>query len=85
MHLGDLAAELQLQILQFCPPSRDLSTLSRTHTSLRDAAEYILYSDIDFRALPVGKLIEFDDAEDFAIAHVEYKCTESRDGENPFP
>jgi hypothetical protein len=57
MHLGDLAADLQLQTLQFCT-SRDLSTLSRTHTSLRDAAEYMLYSDIDFPALSVGTRIE---------------------------
>ena len=27
---------------------------------------------------------EFDDTEDVAIAHVKYKCTESRDGESNF-
>ena len=45
MHLGDVAFDIQSQILQFCSP-RDLANLSAVHTSLRDAAEYVLYSHI---------------------------------------
>jgi hypothetical protein len=41
----DLAPEIQLRILQFSSPG-DLSSLSRVHTSLRDVAEYVLYSHI---------------------------------------
>jgi hypothetical protein len=47
MHLVDVALEVQLQILQFCSP-QDLAILSLVHSSLRDAAEYVLYSHIDF-------------------------------------
>jgi hypothetical protein len=46
MHLVDVALEVQLQIFQLCSP-QDLATLSRVHSSLRDAAEYVLYSHID--------------------------------------
>ncbi|KAF8330675.1 hypothetical protein F5887DRAFT_999911 [Amanita rubescens] len=45
MHLGDLPLEIQSLVLQFCSPN-DLAVLSRTHTSLRDAAEYVLYGNI---------------------------------------
>ena len=45
MHLGDVAFDIQSQILQFCSP-KDLANLSAVHTSLRDAAEYVLYSHI---------------------------------------
>ena len=41
----DLAPEIQLRILQFSSLG-DLSSLSRVHTSLRDVAEYVLYSNI---------------------------------------
>ncbi|KAF8341142.1 hypothetical protein F5887DRAFT_976919 [Amanita rubescens] len=47
MHFVDVALEVQLQILQFCSP-QDLAILSLVHSSLRDAAEYVLYSHIDF-------------------------------------
>ena len=45
MHLGDVAFDVRSQILQFCSP-KDLANLSAVHTSLRDAAEYVLYSHI---------------------------------------
>ncbi|KAF8330674.1 hypothetical protein F5887DRAFT_999910 [Amanita rubescens] len=45
MHLGDLPIEIQNYVLQSCSPA-DLAVLSRTHTSLRDAAEYVLYGHI---------------------------------------
>jgi hypothetical protein len=45
MHLGDVAFDIQSQILQLCSP-KDLANLSAVHTSLRDAAEYVLYSHI---------------------------------------
>ena len=51
MHLCEIAPELQLEILQFCPP-RDLASLSTVHTSLRDVAEHALYSHIDFLIRP---------------------------------
>ncbi len=51
MHLGDLPPEIHGLALQFCSPA-DLAVLSRTHTSLRDAAEYVLYSRIDICADP---------------------------------
>ncbi|KAF8351840.1 hypothetical protein F5887DRAFT_932641, partial [Amanita rubescens] len=47
-HLADLALEVQLHILRFCSP-QDLAILSRVHSSLRDTAEYVLYSHINFR------------------------------------
>ena len=50
MHLGDLPFELQLKVVQLCS-RRDWASLSRTHTSLRDAADYALYSHIPFRSL----------------------------------
>ena len=45
MHLGDLAFELQLKVAQLCS-LRDLTSLSRVHTSLRDVADFALYSGI---------------------------------------
>lgn len=45
MHLGDLAFELQLKVLQLCT-RQDLASLSRVHTSLKDVADYTLYSYI---------------------------------------
>ena len=45
MHLGHFAFEIQSQISQFCSP-KDLANLATVHTSLRDAAEYVLYSHI---------------------------------------
>ena len=45
MHLGDLAFELQLKVLQLCT-RQDLASLSRVHTSLKDVADYALYSYI---------------------------------------
>jgi hypothetical protein len=47
MHLGDVAFDIQSQILQLCSP-KDLANLSTVHTSLRDEAEYVLYSHIYF-------------------------------------
>lgn len=47
MHPGDVAFEVQLQILQFCSLN-DLTAVARAHSSLRDAAENMLYSHIDF-------------------------------------
>ena len=45
MHLGDLAFELQLQVLKLCSRG-DLASLCRTHTPMRDVADYALYSHI---------------------------------------
>ena len=45
MHLGDLPFDLQLQVLQLCS-HRVLASLSRVHSSLRDAADYSLYRHI---------------------------------------
>ena len=45
MHLGDIAFELQLQVLQLCS-LKDLASLSREHSSLRDVTDYALYSHI---------------------------------------
>ena len=45
MHLGDIAFELQLQVLQLCS-LKDLASLSRVHSSLRDVTDYALYSHI---------------------------------------
>ncbi|KAF8341138.1 hypothetical protein F5887DRAFT_976896 [Amanita rubescens] len=47
MHLTDVPLDVQLQILQLCSP-KDLAVISRVHSSLRDAAEHVLYSRIDF-------------------------------------
>ncbi|KAF8344429.1 hypothetical protein F5887DRAFT_971140 [Amanita rubescens] len=47
IHPGDVAFEIQLQILQFCSLN-DLAVVARVHSSLRDAAENMLYSHIDF-------------------------------------
>ena len=47
IHPGDIAFEVQLQILQFCS-LKDLTVVARVHSSLRDAAENALYSHIDF-------------------------------------
>ncbi|KAF8341130.1 hypothetical protein F5887DRAFT_1076559 [Amanita rubescens] len=59
MHLGDLPLEIQSYILQFCSPN-DLAILSRTHTSLRDAAEYVLYGRIDIYGARPYDLILLD-------------------------
>ena len=45
MHLEDVGFDIHSQILQFCSPE-DLVNLSTVHTSLRDAAEYVLYTHI---------------------------------------
>ena len=45
--LLDLAPEIQYQIMQFCPPGA-LSSLAMVHTSLRYAAEQILYTHVCF-------------------------------------
>jgi len=57
MHLADLALEVQLHILRFSSP-QDLTILSRVHSSLRDAAEYVLYNHIDFNP---GRFISWDE------------------------
>jgi len=49
MHFTDVPLDVQLQILQLCSPE-DLAIVSRVHSSLRDAAEHVLYSRIDFSA-----------------------------------
>jgi hypothetical protein len=49
MRLTDVPLDVQLQILQLCSPE-DLAVVSRVHSSLRDAAERVLYSHIDFSA-----------------------------------
>ena len=59
MHLGDLPLEIQSYVLQFCSPN-DLAVLSRTHTSLRDAAEYVLYGRIDIYGVRPYDLILLD-------------------------
>jgi len=51
MYLDDIAPELRLEILQLCSP-RDLASLSRVHSSLRDVAEPALYTHIYFSASP---------------------------------
>lgn len=50
MLLIRVALEVQLQIFQLCSPN-DLAVVSRVHSSLRDVAEYLLYSLIDFSSL----------------------------------
>ena len=49
MFLGDLPLTIQCNILEHCLPS-DLAILSRVHSSVRDVAEYALYSHIHYRA-----------------------------------
>ncbi len=56
MHLNDLPLEVQVRILQFCS-SNDLAALSRVQTSVRDVAEYVLYSHIHFHARPLDMII----------------------------
>ena len=51
MFLGDLPLEIRYNILEHCSP-RDLAVLSRVHTSVRDVAEYALYSHIRYCAQP---------------------------------
>src|SRR6266550_7424754 len=51
MYLTTLPFEIQVRILQLCS-SNDLAALSRVQTSVRDVAEYVLYSHIHFRAPP---------------------------------
>jgi hypothetical protein len=48
MHLANVPFDIQLQTLQFCSP-KELAILSRVHSSLRDVAEYVLYSHIFVR------------------------------------
>ena len=45
LHLGDLAFELQLQVLRLCS-LEDMVSLSRVHSSLRDVTNYALYCHI---------------------------------------
>lgn len=52
MHLGDLAFELQFQVLQLCSLG-DLASLSRVHSSLRDVTDYALYSHIRCLSFPM--------------------------------
>lgn len=59
MHLADVALEVQLQIFQFCSP-HDLAIISLVHSSLRHAAEYVLYSHIDFSPQERGTYVEDD-------------------------
>ena len=51
MYLDHIASEIRLEILQLCSPG-DLASLSRVHSSLRDAAEHVLYTHIYFSAHP---------------------------------
>jgi hypothetical protein len=53
MHLGDLPFELQLKVLRLCS-RRDWASLSRTHTSLRDVADYTLYNYIPIHSCRKG-------------------------------
>ena len=59
MNLCEIAPELQLEVLQFCAP-RDLASLSRAHTSLRDVAQHALYSHIYFLAHPSDFIQDWD-------------------------
>jgi len=61
MNLCEITPELQLEVLQFCTP-RDLASLSRAHTSLRDVAQHALYSHIYFLAHP-SDFIQDQDSE----------------------
>lgn len=56
MHLLDLSPEIQHEILKLCPPG-DLASLCRSHTSVQDAAERVLYRHVYFFALPPRNLI----------------------------
>ena len=51
MYLDDIPSEIWLEILQFCSP-RDLASLSRVHSSLRDMGERVLYTHIYYPAHP---------------------------------
>ena len=51
MFLDNVAPEIRLEILQLCSP-KDLASLSRVHSSLRDVAERVLYAHIYFSAHP---------------------------------
>ncbi|KAF8332435.1 hypothetical protein F5887DRAFT_996809 [Amanita rubescens] len=51
MFLDNIALEIWLEILQLCSP-KDLASLSRVHSSLRDVAERVLYTHIHFLAHP---------------------------------
>jgi len=59
MHLCAITPELQPEVLQFCTP-RDLASLSRVHTSLRDVAQHALYSHIYFHAHPSDFIQDWD-------------------------
>ena len=54
----DLAPEIQIHIMHFCSPG-SLSSLSRVQTSLRDIAEYLLYSRVCFYARPLDLIQRF--------------------------
>ena len=56
MVFRDLPPETQSCILELCSPS-DLDVLSRVHTSVRDMAEYALYSHIQYRVRPADLII----------------------------
>ena len=56
MVFRDLPPETQSCILELCSPS-DLDVLSRVHTSVRDMAEYALYSRIQYRVRPSDLII----------------------------
>ena len=51
MVFRDLPPEIQSRILEFCSPS-DLAVLSRVHTTVRDTAEYALYSHVQYCIRP---------------------------------
>jgi hypothetical protein len=56
MVFRDLPLEIQSRILEFCSPG-DLAVLSRVHASVRDMAEYALYSRIRYRVRPSDLII----------------------------
>ena len=56
MMFRDLPPEIQSHIFELCPPG-DLAVLSRVHTSVRDMAEYALYSHIQYSVRPSDLII----------------------------
>ena len=56
MFLGDHPLEVQYNILEHCSPS-DLAALSRVHSSIRDVAEYALYSHIRYYEQPLNMIV----------------------------
>ena len=59
MFLGDLALEIQYNILEHFLPS-DLAVLSRVHTSVRDVMECALYSHVRYCAQPLDMVSSGD-------------------------